>query len=60
MLIPFGGAATGKVRVRVAGADVDLLATTEDGQPLGRHDEVLIVEIREGGSALVTRNPTSR
>jgi membrane protein implicated in regulation of membrane protease activity len=60
VLIPFGGAATGKVRVRVAGADVDLLATTEDGQPLGRHDEVLIVEIREGGSALVTRNPTSR
>jgi membrane protein implicated in regulation of membrane protease activity len=60
VLVPFGGTATGKVRVRVAGADVDLLATTEDGQPLGRHDEVLIVEIREGGSALVTRNPTSR
>jgi membrane protein implicated in regulation of membrane protease activity len=60
VLIPFGGTATGKVRVRVAGADVDLLATTEDGQPLDRHDEVLIVEVREGGSALVTRNPTSR
>jgi membrane protein implicated in regulation of membrane protease activity len=60
VLIPFGGAATGKVRVRVAGADVDLLATTEDGEPLDRHDEVLIVEVREGGSALVTRNPTSK
>ena len=60
VLIPFGGETTGKVRVRVAGADVDLLATTEDGQPLDRHDEVLIVEVREGGSALVTRNPTSK
>jgi membrane protein implicated in regulation of membrane protease activity len=60
VLVPFGGDATGKVRVRVAGADVDLLATTDDGQPLDRHDEVLIVEIRDGGSALVTRNPTSR
>ena len=60
VLVPFGGDATGKVRVRVAGADVDLLATTEDGQPLDRHDEVLIVEVREGGSALVTRNPTSK
>ena len=60
VIIPFGGEATGKVRVRVAGADVDLLATTEDGQPLDRHDEVLIVEVREGGSALVTRSPSSK
>lgn len=60
VLVPFGGQATGKVRVRVAGADVDLLATTEDGQPLERHDDVLIVEVREGGSALVTRSPTSK
>jgi hypothetical protein len=60
VLVPFGGAATGKVRVRVAGADVDLLATTDDGQPLSRSDEVLIVEVREGGAALVTRSPTSR
>jgi hypothetical protein len=56
-MIPFAGGATGKVRVRVAGADVDVLATTEDGEPLDRSDEVLIVEVREGGSALVTRNP---
>jgi membrane protein implicated in regulation of membrane protease activity len=60
VLVPFGGAATGKVRVHVAGADVDVLATTEDSEPLGRNDEVLIVEVREGGAALVTRNPTSR
>jgi membrane protein implicated in regulation of membrane protease activity len=58
VIVPFGGGATGKVRVRVAGADVDVLATTEDGEPLGRNDEVLIVEVREGGSAVVTRNPS--
>jgi membrane protein implicated in regulation of membrane protease activity len=57
VLVPFGGSATGKIRVRVAGADLDVLATTDDGEPLGRDDEVLIVEVREGGSALVTRNP---
>jgi hypothetical protein len=60
VVIPFGGAATGKVRVRVAGADVDLLAVTEDSDPLAREDEVLIVEVRAGGSALVTRIPRSR
>jgi membrane protein implicated in regulation of membrane protease activity len=58
VIIPFAGGATGKVRVRVAGEAVDLLATTDDGEPLGRNDEVLIVEVREGGSALVTRNPS--
>jgi membrane protein implicated in regulation of membrane protease activity len=59
VVVPFGGATTGKVRVRVAGADVDVLATTDDSEPLAREDEVLIVEVRAGGSALVTRNPTS-
>ena len=58
VLVPFSGGATGKVRVRVAGADVDVLATTDDREPLGRNDEVLIVEVREGGSALVTRSPS--
>ncbi|HTQ46883.1 MAG TPA: hypothetical protein VMI75_29215 [Polyangiaceae bacterium] len=57
VVVPFGDKSTGKIRVRVAGADVDVLATTEDGEPLTRDDEVLIVEVREGGSALVTRNP---
>ncbi|HEY6463979.1 MAG TPA: hypothetical protein VIY73_27605, partial [Polyangiaceae bacterium] len=59
VVVPFEGAATGKIRVRVAGADVDLLATSE-GEALGRDDEVLIVEVREGGTALVTRSPSSR
>jgi membrane protein implicated in regulation of membrane protease activity len=60
VVVPFGGKATGKVRVRVGGADVDLLATTDDGEPLERHDEVLVVEVREGSTALVTRNPTAK
>jgi membrane protein implicated in regulation of membrane protease activity len=58
VIVPFAGKATGKVRVHVAGDAVDVLATTDDGQPLGRNDEVLILEVREGGSALVTRNPS--
>lgn len=60
VIVPFSGGATGKVRVRVAGSDVDVLATTDDGETLDRHDEVLIVEVREGGAALVTRNPASK
>ena len=60
VLVPFGGTATGKVRVRVAGADVDLLATPRTATRSRRDDEVLIVEVRDGGSALVTRIPTSR
>jgi|HubBroStandDraft_1064217.scaffolds.fasta_scaffold13256_2 membrane protein implicated in regulation of membrane protease activity len=58
VIIPFAGGATGKVRVRVAGDAVDVLATTDDVEPLGRNDEVLVVEVREGGSAMVTRNPS--
>jgi membrane protein implicated in regulation of membrane protease activity len=59
VVVPFGGGATGKVRVRVAGSDVDLLATTDDGAalPLEAGEEVLILEVREGGPALVTRTP---
>jgi membrane protein implicated in regulation of membrane protease activity len=57
VIVPFGGGTTGKIRVRVAGGDVDVLATADDGEALAQHDEVLIVELREGGTALVTRSP---
>lgn len=61
VVVPFGSGATGKVRVRVAGSDVDLLATTDDDAaaalPLEAGEEVLILEVREGGAALVTRTP---
>jgi membrane protein implicated in regulation of membrane protease activity len=60
VVVPFSGGATGKVRVRVAGADVDLLATAADGEPLAKRDEVLIVEMRDEGTAVVTRNPASK
>ncbi len=59
VLVPFAAGATGKIRVRVAGADVDVLATAE-GEAMDQHDEVLVVELREGGTALVTRNPASK
>jgi membrane protein implicated in regulation of membrane protease activity len=57
VVVPFGAGATGKVRLRVADSDVDLLATTDDGEPLARDEEVLIVEVRDDGAALVTRAP---
>jgi membrane protein implicated in regulation of membrane protease activity len=60
VVVPFAGSATGKVRVRVAGSDVDLLATTADGEPLEKRDEVLIIEMRDEGTAIVTRNPASK
>jgi hypothetical protein len=60
VVVPMAAGATGKVRVRVADADVDLLATTDGGEPLDRHDEVLIVEVRPEGTALVARSPTSK
>ncbi len=57
VMIPFAAGATGKVRVRIAGADVDVLATIDEGESVGRSDEVLILEVREGGTALVMRSP---
>jgi membrane protein implicated in regulation of membrane protease activity len=56
VVVPFGTGATGKVRLRVAGSEVDLLATTDDSEPLGPEEEVLILELKDG-EAVVTRNP---
>ncbi len=57
VLVPFGAGAAGKVRVRVAEADVDLVATTDDGESLKNGDEVLIVEVKPDHAVLVTRAP---
>jgi membrane protein implicated in regulation of membrane protease activity len=57
VVVPFESGATGKVRVRVAGSEVDLLATTDDGEPLAGGDEVLILELKGDGGAVVTRSP---
>jgi hypothetical protein len=57
VVVPFGSGTTGKVRVRVADSEVDLLATTEDGEPLVGGDEVLVLELKDDGAAVVTRSP---
>ncbi|HXX66999.1 MAG TPA: hypothetical protein VEK07_07455 [Polyangiaceae bacterium] len=57
VLVPFQSGATGKVRVHVAESNVDLLATTDDGEPLGSGVEVLVLELRDDGAAVVTRAP---
>ena len=60
VMVPMEAGATGKVRTRVAGGDVDLLADGDGADPLERGEEVLIVEVRSDGTALVTRSPTSK
>jgi membrane protein implicated in regulation of membrane protease activity len=59
VLVPFERGATGKIRVQVNDTMVDLLATTDD-DTLGSKDEVLIVEVRDGTTAHVTRSPERR
>jgi membrane protein implicated in regulation of membrane protease activity len=59
VIVPFAADATGKVRVRIAGGDLDVLAVADGDEALDRNDEVLILEVRPGGAALVTRNPSS-
>jgi len=39
------GEGSGKVRVRVAGSDVDLLATTDDPRGFAARDEALIIQV---------------
>lgn len=56
VLVPFQSGSTGKVRIRVAEADVDLLATTDDAEVLDRGAEILVLELR-GDGAVVTRAP---
>jgi membrane protein implicated in regulation of membrane protease activity len=57
VLVPFQSGTTGKVRIRVAESQIDLLATTDDAEPLGSGAEVLILELRTDGAAVVTRAP---
>lgn len=57
VIVPFQNGSTGKVRVHVAESDVDLLAMTDDGEPLANGEEVVILELRDDGAAVVTRAP---
>jgi membrane protein implicated in regulation of membrane protease activity len=57
VIVPFQSGSTGKVRVHVAESDVDLLAMTDEGDPLGNGEEVIVVELRDDGAVVVTRAP---
>lgn len=57
VVVPFQTGSTGKVRVHVAESDVDLLAMTDDGDPLSSGEEVIVVELRDDGAVVVTRAP---
>jgi membrane protein implicated in regulation of membrane protease activity len=57
VVVPFRSGATGKVRVRIAGSEIDLLATTDDREPLAAGEEVLILTLEDDGAAVVTRPP---
>lgn len=57
VVVPFQSGSTGKVRVHVAESDVDLLATTDDGEPMDGGTEVLVLDLRDDGAAIVTRAP---
>lgn len=54
VLLPVEPGATGKIRVRVGGTTVDMLATTEDKSPIGAKDEAIIIGI-EGHRAKVAK-----
>lgn len=54
VLVPVGPSGVGKVRVRVGGQDVDLLATTDDPAGFRRADEALVIEV-DGTRARIAR-----
>ena len=48
----------GTIRLELRGRMVDLMATTEEQEPIARGDQALIIEMR-GTTALITRLPTA-
>ncbi len=54
VLLPVEPGGTGKVRLQLRGQTVDVLATTDEEEPLGPEDEVIIIEM-EGHVARVAR-----
>ena len=55
VLIPFGKAETGKVRVQVKGSTLDVLAFSDETHALQQQEQVLILDFRDG-RALVSRS----
>ncbi len=54
VMLPVEPGGTGKVRLQLKGHTVDVLATTDEEQPIGPEDEAIIVEM-EGHVARVAR-----
>ncbi|MDD9934335.1 MAG: NfeD family protein [Myxococcales bacterium] len=54
VLLPVGGEGPGKVRLELKGTTVDVLAVTDDDQPLAVGDTALVVEMQDT-TASVTR-----
>jgi len=54
VLVPFGKGTTGKVRLRVRGEAIDMVATAVDEGEFSKREEVLVVEV-EGTVARVAR-----
>lgn len=54
VLVPFGKGTKGKVRVRVRGEAIDMVATAVDDGDFSRREEVLVVEV-DGTVARVAR-----
>jgi membrane protein implicated in regulation of membrane protease activity len=55
VLLPVAAGAAGKVRVRLKGRAVDLLAVTEDEEALAAGQHVMVLSMRDDGHVVVTR-----
>lgn len=58
VLLPVGPGAPGKVRVRLKGRAVDLLAVTDDERPLAAGQHAMVLSMRDDGHVVVTRGDT--
>ena len=55
VLVPVASGAAGKVRVRLKGRSVDLLAHTDDDERLAAGQHVMVISMRDDGQVVVTR-----
>ena len=55
VLLPVAAGAAGKVRVRLKGRAVDLLAVTDDDEALAAGQHVMVLSMRDDGHVVVTR-----
>ncbi len=55
VLLPVAAGAPGKVRVRLKGRAIDLLAVTEDEETLAAGQHAMVLSMRDDGHVVVTR-----